>query len=639
MTIGEKTNAQLLHEMAVMRQRIAELEALDVERKRAERALRDSEERYRVLYEDNPSMYFTVDSAGTVLSVNQFGAEQLGYTVSELVGQSVLDVFHKDDQEAVLQQLTTCLENPRHAFYWEFRKIRKGSSLMWVREVARAVRGTDGKAVVLIVCEDITEHKRAEEASRESEARFRQFAEFLPHIIWMTTPDKQRVLYVNPAYEQVFGRTQEDLYSDPRSWLEAIHPEDRERVMKTTLEKEKRGDYVEEFRIVRSDGSTRWVRDRAVPIHNEQGEIYMHAGIGEDITERKEAEEALRRAHDELEQRVQERTDALHESREHFRRLVETVNVIPWEADLATWRFTYVGPQAVEILGYPVAAWFEDDFWVNHIHSEDRDYAINFCQEASLHKEDFEFEYRMLAADGRVIWLRDLVTVVPGEGGSRNLRGFMLDITKPKRLEKEILEISAREQRRIGQDLHDGLGQHLTGIAFLSKVLEHKLAAKSLEEAVEAAQIAALVNQAVTQTQDLARGLCPVQLEANGLVAALQELTSKTESLFKVSCRFQCEPPILIHDNAVATHLYYIGQEAVSNAVRHGKAQHIIITMTAENDRNTLVVKDDGIGFRDVLQEPAGMGLHIMNYRARMIDGSLTIQRNPGGGTTVTCSF
>ena len=135
------------------------------------------------------------------------------------------------------------------------------------------------------------------------------------------------------------------------------------------------------------------------------------------------------------------------------------------------------------------------------------------------------------------------------------------------------------------------------------------------------------------------RGLCPVQLEANGLAAALQELTSKTESLFKISCRFQCEPPILIHDNAVATHLYYIGQEAVTNVVKHGKAQHIIIALTAKNDRTTLVVKDDGIGFRDVLEEPAGMGLHIMNYRARMIDGSLTIQRNPGGGTTVTCSF
>jgi PAS domain S-box-containing protein len=511
MTDEGKTQVHERHEVAALRQRIAELEALEAERTRVETALRYSEERYRVLYEDNPSMYFTVDTEGIVLSVNQFGAEQLGYTVSELVGQSVLNVFHQDDTEAVLQQLNACVQNPRQVFHWEFRKIRKDGSLMWVKEVARAVRGSDDRVVALIVCED--------------------------------------------------------------------------------------------------------------------------------ITERKLAEEALRRAHDELERRVQERTAALHESREHFRRLVETVNVIPWEADLATWRFTYVGPQAVGILGYPVEQWYEDDFWVNQIHPEDRDYTVNFCREASSHKEDFDFEYRMLGADGRVVWLRDLVTVVSGESGSRSLRGFMLDITERKRLEREILDVSAREQQRIGQDLHDGLGQHLTGIAFLSKVLEQKLVAKSLGEATEAAEIAALVNQAITHTRDLARGLCPVQLEASGLVAALQELASNAESLFNVSCRFECQHSVLIHDNAVATHLYYIGQEAISNAVKHGKARHIKVGLAAKNDRITLTVKDDGIGFPDVLENHGGMGLHIMNYRARMIDASLAIQRDPSGGTTVTCSL
>lgn len=511
MTDEGKTQVHEPHEPATLRERIAELEALEAEHRRIEAALRYSEERYRVLYEDNPSMYFTVDTDGTVLSVNQFGAEQLGYTVSELVGQSVLGVFHQDDTEAVRQQLHTCVQNPRHVFHWEFRKIRKDGSLMWVKEVARAVRSADNKVVALIVCEDITERKRAEEA--------------------------------------------------------------------------------------------------------------------------------LRRAHGELERHVQERTAALQESREHFRRLVETVNAIPWEADLVTRRFTYVGPQAVIILGYPVEQWLEEFFWVNYIHPEDREYAIDFYQKAASQDHDFELEYRLLAADRRVVWVRDLITIVPGESGSRKLRGFMLDITERKRLEREILDISAREQQRIGQDLHDGLGQHLTGIAFLSKVLEQKLAAKSLGEATEAAEIAALVNQAITQTRDLARGLCPVQLEASGLVAALQELASKTESLFNVSCHFECEHSVLIHDNAVATHLYYIGQEAISNAVKHGKAQRIRVGLAAENHRITLTVQDDGIGFPEVPEKHAGMGLHIMKYRARMVDGSLTIERDVAGGTTVTCSL
>jgi PAS domain S-box-containing protein len=131
-------------------------------------ALRKSEEKYRTLYEDNPSMYFTVDTEGRILSVNRFGLEQLGYTAEEIIGKSVLNIFHKDDKQAVLKQLTGCLKNPGKTYYWEFRKIRKDGSVLWVREAARSVRETDGSTVILIVCEDITERKRAEEQIKES---------------------------------------------------------------------------------------------------------------------------------------------------------------------------------------------------------------------------------------------------------------------------------------------------------------------------------------------------------------------------------------------------------------------------------------------------------------------------------------
>jgi PAS domain S-box-containing protein len=151
----EKTNVKYEREIA--------------ERVRAETALRHGEERYRALYENNPSMYFTVDAGGKVLSVNQFGAEQLGYTIAELVGQPVLNVFHPEDKSEVLQQLQTCLQNPARVFHWEFRKIRKNGTLLWVKEQAHAVRDAEGKTVAFIVCEDITEHKRMELALRESE--------------------------------------------------------------------------------------------------------------------------------------------------------------------------------------------------------------------------------------------------------------------------------------------------------------------------------------------------------------------------------------------------------------------------------------------------------------------------------------
>lgn len=143
-------------------------------RRQAEKALRESEERYRALYEDNPSMYFTVDPSGTVLSVNQFGCEQLGYTASELVGQSVLKVFHDEDKDIAAQSVAHCVENPGQVFHWELRKMHKAGNVLWVKETARAMQGPASQIVVFIVCEDITEHKLAEKERRNLQAQLFQ---------------------------------------------------------------------------------------------------------------------------------------------------------------------------------------------------------------------------------------------------------------------------------------------------------------------------------------------------------------------------------------------------------------------------------------------------------------------------------
>jgi PAS domain S-box-containing protein/putative nucleotidyltransferase with HDIG domain len=190
------------------------------ERKLAEKELRESEERYKALYEDNPSMYFTVNEEGTVLSVNQYGAGQLGYQVKELVGQSVRNIFYEDDKEAVRQQLTTCIQNPTEVFHWEFRKVRKDGNVMWVKEAARTVRGVDGKPVVLIVCEDITERKHAEEDLRESFDKLRRSLEStvmaLASMVEMRDPytagHQQRVAALACAIAKEMGLSDEQIH-------------------------------------------------------------------------------------------------------------------------------------------------------------------------------------------------------------------------------------------------------------------------------------------------------------------------------------------------------------------------------------------------------------------------------------------
>lgn len=217
---------------------------------------------------------------------------------------------------------------------------------------------------------------------------------------------------------------------------------------------------------------------------------------------------------------------------------------------------------------------------------------------------------------------------------------LLKQIEERKRLETELLSITERERRWIGQELHDSIGQQLTGIEFMTKVLEEKLADKSLEEATYAAKITTLVNRATDQTRELARSLHAVDLEANDLVSALKELTATTEHLFSgLSCSLQCDNIFPIKDTSITINLYRIAQEAITNAIRHGKAKNIVIRLSLEGSCTKLTVENDGVDFPGLKAGSRGMGLRIMRYRAEMIGGSLDIQRGTDGGTIVRCVF
>jgi PAS domain S-box-containing protein len=220
----------------------------------------------------------------------------------------------------------------------------------------------------------------------------------------------------------------------------------------------------------------------------------------------------------------------------------------------------------------------------------------------------------------------------------RIFTGFIRDITERKRMEKEVLEISEREQRRIGQDLHDGLCQHLAGVEMLSQVLAQKLASKSKDGAARATEIAKAVREAIGQTRLLARGLSPVTLESEGLMSALAELALNTEKIFRVQCVFDCEEIVKFDDHAAATHLFRIAQEAVSNAIKHGKAKKISIQLRQEPQHLRVRVSDDGVGFPENFSGGTGMGLRIMQTRIGMVGGLLTIERNSGPGVSVSCA-
>jgi signal transduction histidine kinase len=221
---------------------------------------------------------------------------------------------------------------------------------------------------------------------------------------------------------------------------------------------------------------------------------------------------------------------------------------------------------------------------------------------------------------------------------SSALKGAKL-VKKRKRLEKEITEVSRKEQERIGQDLHDGLCQYLTGIAFMCNVLKNRLKAKSLEEADDAEEILNLINQSIATTRNLARGLLPVELEKEGLVVALQDLATKIEYQFKTPCHFSANEGVAISNNMVAVHLYRIVQEAVNNAIKHAKPDNIHIQLQKNNDKIYLSVSDDGKGLPEDYKQRKGIGLRTMKYRADIIDAKIEIKRKENRGTIVICTL
>lgn len=301
--------------------------ALAIDNARLHQQVRASQERLRLLFEDNPAMYFTLDAQGLVLSVNRHGARQLGYEAAELVGESVLKVFYEEDRHQVVQQLQRCLQTSPQSNYWEMRKVRKDRSLLWVGEFARAIKDAEGRWLVLVVCEDITARKDAEQEIRrlneeleqrviarthdlqESETKFRTLAEMATAGIFIYQGEKMR--YVNPAAQKISGYDQEELLR--MSFWDFIVPE-QQALVRERGRAQQAGEEVPqryEVRIITKSGTMRWIDFTASKIIYEGQPAVL--GTALDITEHKRLEAQLQKHAEKLEMLVEQRTTRIME--------------------------------------------------------------------------------------------------------------------------------------------------------------------------------------------------------------------------------------------------------------------------------------------------------------------------------------
>jgi PAS domain S-box-containing protein len=240
--------------------------------------------------------------------------------------------------------------------------------------------------------------------------------------------------------------------------------------------------------------------------------------------------------------------------------------------------------------------------------------------------------------DGSVFWA-DVNAFPITLAGKAYLAGFFRDVTGRKTLEKALAKLAVQERRRFGQDLHDGLGQELTGLGYLSGLLHDELRSGEHPQTEMAHQLTDGIRNAIATVRTIAKGLVPVEVDAGGLMAALEQLATSTQTQTGISCRFQWRGQVAVEDNNVATELFRIAQEAINNAAKHAEARNIELELIGgTDDRISLRVRDDGVGLPADLSQTEGIGLRIMQHRAGLIGASLNVRPADGGGTEVACA-
>lgn len=351
----------------------------------------------------------------------------------------------------------------------------------------------------------------------------------------------------------------------------------------------------------------------------------------------------------------QETESALRQSEERFRLAVEGGGIGTWDVNFQTGKVRW-SENHFRMLGFEPTSSGEvvQDTWRSHVHPDDLDRVVRTAEEARKNRFSYCSEYRFLRGDTReIVWLAVFGRWLYDKAGeATRLVGVSFDITERKRaaeslreseerfhqLERQLVEIAAQEQRRLGQELHDGVGQELTGLGLMAEALGQRVSHTPTEKQI-ASRLVAGIERVHQEIRTLSRGLVPVHVELKGLWAALDDLAVRTREQSGIPITFDCPDWVEQPDQATATHLFRIAQEALSNALRHARPRQVQIALHFVPEGLFLSIRDDGTGMQTRPDEGNGMGLRIMQYRAQVIGAALHIGPADGAGTVVTCIY
>jgi len=430
-----KTKEQLINELVEARRRVAEFEKLETDRKRAEKALKKREEQYQDLYDHAPDMYFSIKPDGTMTSVNQYGAEYLGYSKEELIGEPVWKIVHNDNLKRVKKQISEIFSKKLKKSALEFHKVRKDGSTIWVQGRTQLIFDEDGEPKELrVICRDISEREKAEKALRESEKQYRTLQSNIPVGVFRTSADPGgRILSANPTLAKMFGYKKPEAMSKVHVADLYLNPDDRKRFIETLSSSGEISNY--EVQLKRKDGTVFWGSLSARAIADEKGEILYFDGVLGDITERKQAKEALR------------------ESEERYRTMIENANDMIWTLDTQG-NFTFINHQAELISGQKAKDGIGKTF-VPIIHPDDLE-MVNDVFQKTLSGEPQQYTVRIFKINGEILFLSINTAPVYEKGKIVGTVSFGRDITKRKRAEEAMHE-SERRYRSLVETIQEGM--------------------------------------------------------------------------------------------------------------------------------------------------------------------------------------
>lgn len=469
---------------------------------------------------------------------------------------------------------------------------------------------------LVVTFADVSDRLAMEQALRESEENFRALAENAKEAI-LAADATGKTVYANRYASALTGYTNHELQGMKIGAI--LAPGEKRKVARLTRRR------LEGKAVTAPYESVLLTRDRRhIPVEITGSRTLWQGrpatlGMLRDISERKKADQALRESESTYHKTIDALEAAVHVVDAELRVVVVNRFFQNWCRQLGI-PGNLIGQKLSTVFPFLKPDVLEEYRWV-----------LESGKKLRTHEKT--------RVDGRDIVTETTKIPLMEKGRVTRIITMIRDVTEKRRMENEILDISQREQRRIGQTLHDSLGQELAGIAFLAKALEVSLQSKALPEAEDAVRLVGLIEGALKQTRTIARGISPVDVVAEGLGEALRQLAETTREVYGVRCTCRISRASLVHDNAVATHLYHIAQEAVHNALRHGKPSKIGISLYVRNRSGRLVIKDDGKGLPKRKNRRPGMGLRIMHYRAEMITGNLRVVNNEQGGVTLACAF